>query len=269
VILVGTTGWSHESWVGPFYPVTMRATPDRWLEHYATRFRTVELTSSFDAMPDEALVAAWSRAAVELQSRGRGVEFSLQMPREATHEAIRTRDVERAWSAAARFERQVLEPLADEGLLGAVLVALPADVEPDAAAAHVLDEALRALADRSVALDAPTRAWREAVAPLLDDPDVALVQRADEAPRPTPGARHAYVRFGAPPEPAHLHPRAAIEAWADRARAEEAQERAVRVYFANAGRGEAATNAVEMMHVLGDAQDVPRPRLTAQTKLPV
>src|SRR5439155_966310 len=80
MIRVGTSGWSHPAWVGPFYPVPLRAKPDAWLRHYATRFRSVEVSGTFDAMPDEALVTSWAREGIEL-SHPHPFEFSLALPR--------------------------------------------------------------------------------------------------------------------------------------------------------------------------------------------
>src|SRR5436305_6731931 len=85
VIRVGTSGWSHPEWVGPFYPVALRDAPHAWLAYYASRFRCVEINGTFDAFPDEDLVAAWARAGLELSAASSPFEFSLKLPRECTH----------------------------------------------------------------------------------------------------------------------------------------------------------------------------------------
>ena len=255
-VRVGASGWSHEDWVGPVYPVPLKGQPERWLRAYAQRLRTVELTSTFHAPADADLVTSWSRDGVELLHEG-PFEYSLQLPREVTHDALPAGDVQRAWEAAARFERAVLEPLADEGLLGAVLVRLPADFGPTADNAAALGEVLGALAGRSPALLFDDPGWRTSphARELLRDPDACLVE--DGRGASLPGARHAYLRAD----------EGDVATLAQRAAAHAAMGREVRVYFTNASGGRAVADAVALLHALGEARHVPLPKLTAQTRL--
>ncbi len=57
-IRVGTSGWVYRDWRGDFYPddVPQR----RWLEHYATRFATVEVNNAFYRLPEASTFAAWA-----------------------------------------------------------------------------------------------------------------------------------------------------------------------------------------------------------------
>src|SRR5512132_3322840 len=56
-ILVGTSGWTYDSWAGPFYPdgVPRR----RWLEFYAAHLRTVELNASHYRWPRDSVFQGW------------------------------------------------------------------------------------------------------------------------------------------------------------------------------------------------------------------
>lgn len=287
--LVGTSGWSRPDWVGPFYPVHLRAKPDAWLPHYATRFRTVEVTSTFDAFPDEDLVATWARAGVALLARG-GFEFSLKLPRMITHDALLRGDVEDAREWAGRFDREVLDPLAGEGLLGVVLAQLPPTFEASTENAAVLVEALQPLAERRVAIElrSPTWARHGCVVPELDalfaSGDVCLVEA--DLPgavdvRPTLAARHAYLRFHGRRDDAwlaegardggrydHLYSREDLAPWAERVREHQRAGREVRAYFNNAPRAQSVANAVDLIELLGSPARLPRPKLTAQQKLP-
>lgn len=48
-LYLGTQGWTYPAWVGAFYPP---ATPSStFLEHYAREFATVELDTTFYAVP--------------------------------------------------------------------------------------------------------------------------------------------------------------------------------------------------------------------------
>ena len=54
-LYLGTQGWSYPSWVGSFYPP---ATPaSAFLEHYAREFDTVELDTTFYAIPRTSTIA--------------------------------------------------------------------------------------------------------------------------------------------------------------------------------------------------------------------
>jgi uncharacterized protein YecE (DUF72 family) len=77
-ILVGTQGWNYPQWVGPFYPSGTRA--DDFLRLYARAFRTVEVDSTFYAVPPPRVVEGWASKV------GEGFQFALKLPRGITHE---------------------------------------------------------------------------------------------------------------------------------------------------------------------------------------
>ncbi len=77
-VLLGTQGWDYPGWMGPFYPHSARRAD--LLSLYARAFPTVELDSTFYAIPAEPVVAAW-RDAVPA-----GFVFALKVPQEITHE---------------------------------------------------------------------------------------------------------------------------------------------------------------------------------------
>lgn len=54
---VGTSGWQYRDWRGRFYP---RELPQRaWLEHYTTRFTTVEVNNTFYRLPEASVFRDW------------------------------------------------------------------------------------------------------------------------------------------------------------------------------------------------------------------
>jgi uncharacterized protein YecE (DUF72 family) len=57
-VLVGTSGWQYRDWRGRFYPE--RLAQANWLEHYASRFATVESNNAFYRLPEPHTFAAWS-----------------------------------------------------------------------------------------------------------------------------------------------------------------------------------------------------------------
>jgi uncharacterized protein YecE (DUF72 family) len=77
-LYLGTQGWSYPSWVGPFYP---QGTPtSKFLEHYATQFDTVELDTTFYAVPRASTVKGWR------ERTPAGFRFSAKFPQVITHE---------------------------------------------------------------------------------------------------------------------------------------------------------------------------------------
>lgn len=298
MIRVGMSGWSYDEWVGPFYPVPLRGEPAEWLPFYATRFRTVEINSTFHAFPSHDLVDDWARRGVDLVERaGAPFEFSLKLPRTVTHDALPAGDHARAREVTGRFDREVLDPLAGEGLLGAVLVQLPPSLPATDAAVAGLLEVLAALAERKVALEFRHASWyHEGCLPPLADPlfasrDVCAAEIDTGARRlmaTTPGgARHAYVRLhgrasdllargpasgaGLPDGLRHdyLYAPDELAPWAERVRDLDARRREVRVFFNNTYGAKGTVNALQLLDMLDMAPPVPRPRLTQQTRLKV
>jgi uncharacterized protein YecE (DUF72 family) len=97
-IRIGCSGWQYAHWRGDFYP---RDTPqDRWFEHYAARFDTVELNNSFYRLPEADAFAGWARRAPP------GFVMAVKASRYLTH-VRRLRDpaepLDRLWSRARRL----------------------------------------------------------------------------------------------------------------------------------------------------------------------
>src|SRR5215212_79876 len=77
-VLIGTQGWNYAAWVGPFYPDGTR--PADMLSLYAQAFATVEVDSTFYAIPPPNTVRGWAARSPD------GFVFSLKLPQEITHE---------------------------------------------------------------------------------------------------------------------------------------------------------------------------------------
>jgi uncharacterized protein YecE (DUF72 family) len=57
-VLVGTSGWQYGDWRGRFYPE--RLAQAKWLEHYASKFSTVESNNAFYRLPEPHTFQAWA-----------------------------------------------------------------------------------------------------------------------------------------------------------------------------------------------------------------
>ena len=114
-IRIGTQGWNYDAWVGAFYPLGTR--PADFLTVYSRAFATVEVDSTFYAIPAARTVRGWAdRTPPEFS-------FALKLPQEITHEN-RLRDS--ADIAALFFDRaRELGPK-----LGPILMQLGPDFGP-------------------------------------------------------------------------------------------------------------------------------------------
>jgi uncharacterized protein YecE (DUF72 family) len=56
-VLIGTSGWHYAHWRGPFYPAGLPA--PKFLDYYASRFRTAEINTTFYHLPLGTTLAAW------------------------------------------------------------------------------------------------------------------------------------------------------------------------------------------------------------------
>lgn len=111
-VRVGTAGWMYKDWEGVVYPPPRRGL-DR-LGLMADLFDTNEINSTFYRIPPPAMARGWARRV----SHNPGFLFTAKLYRGFTHERNAT-------DADAKAVRTAMEPLAEEGRLGCVLVQLP------------------------------------------------------------------------------------------------------------------------------------------------
>lgn len=127
---LGAQGWSYPGWMGPFYPHGAKA--GELLSIYARAFSTVEIDSTFYAIPAEPIVAGWRDQVPQ------GFVFALKVPQEVTHEK-RLVDVEQKMG---RFLHRV-QGLGDR--LGPLLLQMSPDFRAGDANRKVLRRFLETL----------------------------------------------------------------------------------------------------------------------------
>lgn len=77
-LYLGSQGWSYSSWTGPFYPPGLK--PGEYLAEYAKHFISVELDTTFYAIPAPTLVDHWNRNTPD------GFVFAAKFPKLITHD---------------------------------------------------------------------------------------------------------------------------------------------------------------------------------------
>ncbi|MEM7626193.1 MAG: DUF72 domain-containing protein [Planctomycetota bacterium] len=77
---LGTIGFVYDDWTGVFYPPKVKA--ERRLELYARQFNTVEIDTTFHAIPPRDRVRRWEAVTPA------DFTFSVKAPRDITHEGL-------------------------------------------------------------------------------------------------------------------------------------------------------------------------------------
>jgi uncharacterized protein YecE (DUF72 family) len=190
-VRIGTSGWSYPSgrgtWNGIFYPVRgergFRAGDE--LRYYAEHFDTVEVNATFYRPPVAAVTARW------LRETPREFEFSVKLHQKFSHVTPIGRGPSSPPATAARQElphptpedvdefKAGIEPLADGGKLGVLLLQFPPSFRRTPEASEYLRGLLRAFREYPVAVELRHRSWSDAEADtlaLLDEFDAAWVQ---------------------------------------------------------------------------------------------
>jgi uncharacterized protein YecE (DUF72 family) len=190
-ILVGTSSWADPGFVKEWYPPKMAARER--LPWYAERFQTVELNSSFYAVPDRGVVHKWvddtpddfifdvkvhralSRHSAPLDSLPEDLRDGVE-----TTERGRVRLTPELESALAKRLVEETAPLAEAGKLGAYLVQLTPAFAPRRHELEELDALVETLSPHRVAVELRHRGWvrdkrRERTLAWFSERDVAFV----------------------------------------------------------------------------------------------
>lgn len=185
MIRLGTSGFSYNDWVGPFYPADL---PRRdWLSYYAGEFDTVELNVTYYRVPDRRTVAGWVERTPE------GFLFAVKAHGGLTHERVEP--------DFAGFV-EAIAPLREAGKLACILAQFPYAFGPTKANWAYLEALRDGLSDHPAVVEFRQRAWvrEETFARLaalglgyccVDEPNLEGLM-PPEARRTSP---FGYVRF--------------------------------------------------------------------------
>ncbi|MDQ2889943.1 MAG: DUF72 domain-containing protein [Gemmatimonadota bacterium] len=249
-IHIGTQGWNYSAWAGVFFPDGTR-TAD-YLPTYARAFSTVEVDSTFYAVPPAAAVRGWyDRTPLDFT-------FALKLPQTVTHEA-RLRDTDGTTELFFERVRELREKL------GPVLVQLGPDFGPEELPALV-DFLPRLPTDVRVAMEFRARGWMTpGVLALLREHGIAVaVVDGQWIPRrwmiellARPTASFHYIRWMGPNRNLVDHSRIQVDRSREFARWVEAMQDVpegvidIYGYMSNYFAGHAPRSARELQELLG------------------
>jgi len=254
-VRLGTSGYYYKEWEGVLYqPGTPSA---EYLLKYSREFDMVELNYSFYRMPDAAL--SYKMAATTEKK----FMFTVKAHRSITHEATPLS----VNSAAAEFLRGI-EPLADAGKLGAVLMQFPFSFHYTAEARTFVATVCGLFASVPLAIEFRNSAWqrdsvydglrsRSTIFVNVDEPDLPGLPRATSLVTSSTG----YVRFHGRNKENwwkgdnvtrynYNYTDAELGEWVPRIRAIALQAAAVLVVFNNHSKGQAVQNARKLREML-------------------
>ena len=238
-IHVGCSGWNYAAWRGRFYPKGLPA--NRWLEHYAQHFSTVEVNSTFYRLAKPEVAARWATQVPD------GFIFSVKASRYLTH----IKRLANLGEGVKRFYATI-EPLIEAQKLGPVLWQLPPNFKRDD---ERLASALGALPTGRHCFEFREPSWfvpevyellREHGAALViaDRPEVAKFQTHEMT------ADWTFVRFHRGKRGRRgNYSRRELEEWAERVE-QWRREREVFLYFNNDWEAFATQNALWMAEQL-------------------
>ena len=173
-VRIGTCSWADESLVKAWYPRTARTAEGR-LRHYAELFDTVEVNSSYYAIPTAEAAAAWARRTPDgfvfhVKAFGMMTRHPVkadQLPPDLRGEVeVDHRGRVDHPSRAIRAEvfdrfRSALEPLRDAGKLGGILMQFPPYVTRKQASLEYIEWAQEQLGGDEMLVEFRHRSWLE------------------------------------------------------------------------------------------------------------
>jgi len=250
-VVLGTSGWDYEEWVGKVYPP--HGVSDR-LRYYAGLFPIVEVNSTFYRLPPPSVAASWVR-----RTPAR-FKFAAKFPQTITHDLrlVGTDEELRRFLA-------VVKPLQEGHRFVAALLQLPPSLPFEPGTVRTFYETLPK--ELPVAVEFRERSWLvpESYALLREFGLANVIVDGPHLPiAPEVTAPFVYIRWhghGAPLWYDYTYSAAEIEAWVPRVRALAEEAPAVYGFFNNHFRGDAAVNCRSLSELLGLAPPAARSRL--------
>lgn len=134
-IILGCSGWSYEDWKGHFYD--KRITSKLMLPFYSKIFNTVEINSTFYALPrSEKIAENWYNITPK------NFVFSIKYPQQITHKTLGKKRLSSELHYMTRFYK-LIDPLKEK--LAPILIQFPPKFKKDL---DLLEELITYLLDR-------------------------------------------------------------------------------------------------------------------------
>lgn len=144
MIYIGTSGYSYDDWVGPYYPAELPKTD--WLAFYAREFQACEINFTFYRLPEARILAAMA------DKTPQGFLFTVKATQELTHKREDNVDL------FPKFVR-ALRPLIETDKFGCVLAQFPYSFYPSKESRDYLKAFRDAMAGLPVVVEFRNARW--------------------------------------------------------------------------------------------------------------
>jgi len=160
-IRIGTAGWSYKDWEGIFYPPGMRQRKVHPLQYIARFFDTAEINTSFYGPLKPELARLWSKKVAAINPR---FLFTAKLYRAFTHSPIAVMEPTSAATIRPTDEdeiktREGLDALANDGMLGALLIQFPVSFKNTSLNREYLERLLRQFIEYPRVVEVRDSSW--------------------------------------------------------------------------------------------------------------
>ncbi|RLE40306.1 hypothetical protein DRJ16_07290, partial [Candidatus Woesearchaeota archaeon] len=242
-IYIGTSGWSYDDWIGPFYE------SDKWMfRFYSSVFNTSEINSTFYKMPTRSFIRGLAHVAPV------GFVFSAKLVKTITHKKLLNPKL--GVNEDLKEYLSAIEPLRKERKLGAILIQMPPRSTKEV---PFLEDFLALLPTNEYrfAIEFRDHSWLcDDVFNTLEKYNVAYVV-VDEPllpPITKVTARFSYIRWhgrGERPWYYYQYKLEELREWVPKVKEILENTDLLYGYFNNHFRGYAPRNALQMLSLLG------------------
>jgi uncharacterized protein YecE (DUF72 family) len=162
-VRIGTAGWSYKDWEGIFYPPGMRCRKQHPLEYLARFFDTTEINTSFYGPLKPELAKLWCRKVAAVNKK---FLFTAKLYRAFTHSPMSVMEPTSAASIRPTDEDEVrtregLDAVANEGMLGALLIQFPVSFKNTSLNREYLDRLLRQFIEYPRVVEVRHSSWND------------------------------------------------------------------------------------------------------------
>jgi uncharacterized protein YecE (DUF72 family) len=161
---IGTAGWSYKDWEGIFYPPGMQRRKVHPLEYLARFFDTTEINTSFYGPLKPELAKLWCRKVAPVNKK---FLFTAKLYRAFTHSPIAVMEPTSAATIRPtdedeRLTREGLDAIANEGLLGALLIQFPVSFKNTSLNREYIERLLRQFIEYPRVVEVRHSSWNDA-----------------------------------------------------------------------------------------------------------
>ncbi len=253
-ILVGTSGYSFDDWVGKFYPHGIRK--GAMLSYYVHSFPAVEVNSTYYRIPNPAVLHQMEKKTPP------GFEFIIKAHKSMTH------SLDAGEETYSQF-LEILEPIQDAGKFSGVLLQFPWGFKNTESNSEHLESLREGLPDIPLFVEFRNAEWiQEETFSLLrrlsigyccvDEPNLKglvppVVERTNDfgyVRLHGRNARNWWRRGGGGDRYDYLYSEDELKDWVVKIRKLAAEAKKTYVFFNNCHAGQAASNAKLMQELL-------------------